>query len=52
MTSSRVNITLPAELVSAAREYGINISQAAREGLLLAIKREQEVRRLLKENKS
>ena len=48
MTSSRVNISLPPELLTKAKEYNINISQAARDGIVAAIRKEIEIEELLK----
>ena len=48
MTSSRVNISLPPELLAKAKEYNINISQAARDGIVAAIRKEIEIEELLK----
>lgn len=48
MTSSRTNISLPPELLTKAKEYNINISQAARDGIVAAIRREIEIEELLK----
>ena len=48
MTSSRVNISLPPELFAKAKQYNINISQAARDGIVAAIRREIEIEELLK----
>ena len=48
MTSSRVNISLPPELFAKAKQYNINVSQAARDGIIAAIRREMEVEELLK----
>lgn len=47
MTASRVNISLPPELVAKAKELDINISQAARDGIVAAIRRELEIQELL-----
>ena len=48
MTSSRVNISLPPELLTKAKQYNINVSQAARDGIVAAIRREIEIEELLK----
>ena len=48
MPPTRVNISLPPELVAKANEYNINISQAARDGIVAAIKKELEIKALLK----
>ena len=48
MTSSRVNISLPPELLTKAKQYNINISQAARDGIVAAIRKEIEIEELLK----
>ena len=48
MTSSRVNISLPPELLAKAKQYNINVSQAARDGIIAAIRREMEIEELLK----
>lgn len=48
MKSMRVNISLSPELVEKARLLNINISQAARDGIVAAIRREMEIKELLK----
>ena len=48
MTSSRTNISLPPELLAKAKQYNINISQAARDGIVAAIRKEIEIEELLK----
>lgn len=48
MTSSRVNISLPLELLTKAKECNVNISQAARDGIVAAIRKEIEIEELLK----
>ena len=45
---TRTNISLPPELLAKAKEYNINISQAARDGIVAAIRREMEIEELLK----
>lgn len=45
---ARTNISLPPELLAKAKEYNINISQAARDGIVAAIRREMEIEELLK----
>lgn len=44
-----VNVSLPQDQLAAAKELGLNVSQACSEGLAAAIKRELE-RRWLAEN--
>ena len=45
---TRTNISLPPELLAKAKQYNINISQAARDGIVAAIRREMEIEELLK----
>ena len=45
---TRTNISLPPELLAKAKQYNINISQAARDGIVAAIRREIEIEELLK----
>ena len=45
-----VNLSLPEDTVAEAKQLGINASQAAEEGLRLAVKREKE-KRWLEENR-
>ena len=45
---TRTNISLPPELLAKAKEYNINISQAARDGIIAAIRKEMEIEELLK----
>lgn len=45
---TRTNISLPPELLAKAKEYNINISQAARDGIVAAIRKEIEIEELLK----
>lgn len=48
MPPTRTNISLPPELLAKAKQYNINISQAARDGIVAAIRREVEIEELLK----
>lgn len=41
---TRVTITAPAELIQEARTYEINISKAARDGIMRAIENEKKFR--------
>ena len=43
------NISLPTEMVDAAKQFGINISKACEAGLTVEVKRERE-RRWIEEN--
>ena len=45
---ARTNISLPPELLAKAKEYNINVSQAARDGIVAAIRKEIEIEELLK----
>ena len=37
----KINITAPAEMIEEARRYEINLSKAAREGIMRAIEKEK-----------
>lgn len=50
--NTRTNISLPPELLAKAKEYNINISQAARDGIVAAIRREMEIEELLRSERS
>lgn len=52
MPPARVNISLPPELLAKAKEYNINISQAARDGIVAAIRKEMEIEALLRSSRS
>ena len=49
MPPARTNISLPPELLAKAKQYNINISQAARDGIVAAIRREMEINCLSRE---
>lgn len=44
----RTNISISPELLAKAKEYNINISQAARDGIVAAICREMAIEELLR----
>ena len=52
MPPARTNISLPPELLAKAKQYNINISQAARDGIVAAIRKEIEIEELLSSPKS
>lgn len=43
------NVSLPMDMLNAAKELGVNVSQASTDGLAVALKKERE-RRWLEEN--